>query len=138
MKQPRKKQDTILLFDGECNLCNGAVRFILPRDRGGVIRFASLQSPIAHQILAQYHYPMDEIDSVVLLEGGRIYTKSDAALRVARKLRGAWPLLYAFILLPASWRNALYDWVSRNRYTWFGKREQCLVPQPHWKQRFLQ
>ncbi|MFY0543512.1 thiol-disulfide oxidoreductase DCC family protein [Brevibacillus sp. H7] len=137
MKQPIT-QGTILLFDGECNLCSGTVQFILPRDRSGSIRFASLQSSIGKRLLAHYHYPSDEISSVVLIDNGRLYTKSAAVLRVTRKLRGIWPLLYAFILIPAPLRNTLYDWVARNRYQWFGKREHCLLPRPDWKDRFLE
>ncbi len=137
MKMRHSQQETVLLFDGVCNLCNGVVQFIIPRDRSESIHFASLQSPIAKQLLAQYHYPADQINSIVLIENGRLYTKSTAALRIARKLRGAWPIFYVFNVLPTPLRDALYDVVARNRYKWFGKQETCKLPRPEWKHRFL-
>ena len=128
----------ILLFDGVCNLCNGAVQFIIERDEDGFFRFASLQSDAAKKLLEQYPEAPEDISTIVLLEKGRLYTKSDAALRAARYLSGAWPALYGFVIVPRPIRNAIYDWVARNRYQWFGKKDKCMIPTPGLKNRFLE
>lgn len=133
----RPEREVIVLFDGECLLCNRAVQFILPRDRSGLIRFASLQSAAAMTLLAPHGCSGERMNSLVLLEGGRLYTKSDAVLRIARRLTGGWPLLAVLQLIPAALRDAVYDWIARNRYRWFGKQERCMFPQPQWENRFL-
>lgn len=130
-------QHPIILFDGVCNLCNGSVQFVLKRDRGGYFKYASLQSESGQELLKKYGLPTDDYNSFVLVEGERVYTQSTAALRVARKLDGAWKILYGFILLPAFIRDAVYGLIARNRYRIFGKRESCMLPQPEWKSRFL-
>jgi len=131
------KQPCILLFDGECNLCHHAVQFVIPRDPHGNIRFTSLQSAAGQQLLRQYGLSADKLDTVVLIETNRAYTKSAAALRVARRLRLPWPLLYPLILLPRFMRDPFYEWVARNRYRWFGRAEHCMIPTPDMKARFL-
>ena len=123
-----------MLFDGVCNLCNGAVRFILARDPAARFQFASLQSEAARRLLGE-NAPEE---TIVLREGGKIYSQSTAALRIARELRVPWPLLYAFIVVPRPLRDAIYDWVARHRYQWFGKREVCMVPMPEVRGRFLE
>ena len=128
----------ILLFDGVCNLCNGAVQFIIQRDPDGIFRFASLQSAAAKQVLTQFPEAPTDISTIILVERGRLFTKSDAALRTARYLSGAWPSLYIFIIVPPPIRNAIYDWVARNRYQWFGKKDKCMIPTPGLKNRFLE
>lgn len=130
--------DTIVLFDGVCNLCNGFVRFIILRDPHGKIRFASLQSDFGQRILQELGLPADALNSVIVVEGGRYYQKSTAALKIARKLHGFWPALSAFLLVPRFMRDPLYDWLARNRYRWFGTTEACLYPRPEWKQRFFE
>ena len=132
------KNHPVLLFDGICNLCNGAVQFIIRRDPESFFRFASLQSDAGKQLLEQYPEAPRDISTIVLLEKGRLYTKSDAALRAARYLSGAWPALYSFILLPRPIRNTIYDWIARNRYRWFGKKDQCMIPTPEMRGRFLE
>jgi len=127
----------ILLFDGVCNLCNGAVRFIIERDPAGIFRFASLQSESAKQLLGQFPEAPRDISTIVLIEHNCLYTKSDAALRAARHLPGAWPALYGFIIIPRAIRNIIYDWIARNRYQWFGKQDQCMMPTPELRGRFL-
>ncbi|NGQ97121.1 thiol-disulfide oxidoreductase DCC family protein [Brevibacillus sp. SYP-B805] len=131
------RQPSILLFDGVCNLCHQAVQFIIRRDPHGRIHFASLQSEAGRQLLERYHLPQTYLDSIVLVDDGKIYTQSTAALRIARKLHGWWPALYLLILVPRFIRDPFYRWVARNRYKWFGKREACLLPTPELRKRFL-
>lgn len=126
---------SVVLFDGVCNLCNAAVRFIIRRDPGGRLRFAALQSEAAAVLLAAQAEPLP--DSIVLVEGGRVFTRSAAALRIARRLRFPWPLLYALIVVPRPLRDAVYGWIARNRYRWFGRSDQCMVPTPELRARFL-
>ena len=131
------RPQAVVVFDGVCNLCNYAVMFIIRRDVNGRYRFASLQSEAGQSLLRQYGLPSEHFDSVVLIEGNRCYTQSTAALRIARGLGGLWPMLYLLIALPRPWRNALYNWVARNRYRWFGQPDQCLMPAPELRERFL-
>lgn len=127
----------ILLFDGVCNLCNTFVQFVIQRDPEAIFRFAPLQSEIGRELSEQAGLPLDELNTVVLYTKGSFYTHSDVALQVVRFLPGAWPLLYSLNILPKSLRDAIYNWVARNRYRWFGKRESCMVPTPDLKRRFL-
>jgi predicted DCC family thiol-disulfide oxidoreductase YuxK len=133
----KRGRGAIVLFDGVCNLCNASVGFIVDRDRRGYFSFAALQSEIGRRLLGRHGQPAGTIDSVVLLEGGRLYTRSQAALRIARRLDGAWPLLFALSILPVSLTDAAYSWVARNRYRWFGRTEACRVPTPALRARFL-
>lgn len=126
----------IVLFDGVCNLCNGAVRFIIDRDPAGRFRFASLQSSAARAVLGASAVEDPLPDSIVLVASGRVTTRSTAILRIARGLKFPWPLLYAFIVIPRRLRDAVYDVVARNRYRWFGRREVCMVPTPELRERF--
>jgi len=135
---PPEQPDHILLFDGVCHLCHGAVQFILKRDPKGHIHFASLQSDKGQELLRSFDYPESEMSSVVFISNGRLYSKSDAVLRVGKKLSGGWPILSTVAqLFPRSLRNIVYDWVARNRYRWMGKAEQCMLPTPQIKSRFL-
>ena len=134
---PTPTDHPILLFDGVCNLCNGLVQWIIRHDRKGIFRFASLQSDAGRQLLLQAGLPPDAMDTVVLYDQGRAYTRSDAALRIARRLGSPWAYFGLFGYLPRTWRNALYDYVARNRYRWFGRREACMVPTPDLRTRFL-
>lgn len=127
----------ILLFDGVCNLCNASVNFVIRRDPAKRFRFASLQSPAGQELLKKFDLETEKLDSVVLVEGSRFYARSDAALEVARRMRGFWKLLYVFKIVPRLIRDPIYDWVARNRYRWFGKKDQCMLPAPGFKERFL-
>lgn len=117
-----------------CNLCSSSVQFIIRNDKAGLFRFASLQSPTGVSLLQGR---VQSPDSVVLIENGTIYTRSTAALRIARRLDGAWPLLYGLIVVPAPIRNEVYRVVARNRYRWFGRKESCWVPAPGLKHLFV-
>lgn len=127
----------IILFDGVCNLCDSAVQFIIRRDKKNTFLFASLQSEMGQRILAQYNFPVDELNSFILVENNKAYTRSTGALKVVKKLKGLWPLLYGFMIVPKFIRNWVYNWVGRNRYKWFGKKEECMIPTPELKARFL-
>lgn len=119
----------VILFDGVCNLCNGSVQKIIAADPKKQFRFASLQGSFGQQVLKQFHLPPSEFSSFILLENNQIFTKSTGALKVARRLSGAWPLFYAFIIVPQFIRDGVYNIIARNRYKWFGKKESCMVPQ---------
>jgi predicted DCC family thiol-disulfide oxidoreductase YuxK len=125
----------VLLFDGVCTLCNGFVPFVIERDPAGRFQFAPLQSDAAVRLLGVA--PPLLPDSLVLLEDGRLFTRSTAALRVARGLRFPWPLAYVLVAVPRPMRDWVYDVVARNRYRWFGRRDVCMVPTPELRSRFL-
>ena len=127
----------VIFFDGFCNLCNGAVQFTIERDFNNIFRFASLQSDYAQERLGVSRMEPKHGESMILLENGKVYERSTAALRVARRLGGAWPLLYGFIIIPKFIRDAIYNFVGKNRYKWFGKQESCWVPTPELKSKFL-
>jgi predicted DCC family thiol-disulfide oxidoreductase YuxK len=126
-----------ILFDGVCNLCNGFVRFVIARDPAERFVFASLQSDAAARMLAGSPVAGRRGESLVLVERGRIFTRSTAALRIVRALGFPWALAFGFILVPAPLRDWVYDFVARHRYRWFGKRDVCMVPTPELKRRFL-
>ena len=127
----------IILFDGVCNLCNRAVQFVLKRDKLKRFRFASLQGEAGQRYLQQYNLPANDLNSFILIDGDRFYTKSSAALRMLRLLGGGWKLLYGFIIVPPFIRNGVYSLIAKNRYRWFGKRDTCWIPTPELKSRFL-
>lgn len=127
----------VLLFDGVCNLCNSSVQFIIERDPEAHFRFASLQSDEGKALLDRFDDRPLDLSSVVLVQDGQLYARSEAALRVARQLGGGWSLLYAFIVVPRPIRDAVYNWIARNRYRWFGKKDACMIPSPDLKARFL-
>lgn len=129
--------ECIVLFDGVCNLCNGAVRFIAKRDKRAAIRFAPLQSAIGERLAQRHGLGSHGLRSLVFIEAGRCYAESSAALRVARRLSWPWPLAAAFLAVPPFARNAAYRIVAANRYRWFGKRDACMVPEPDLISRFL-
>ena len=126
-----------ILFDGVCNLCNGFVRFVVRRDPAAGFRFAALQSPAAAALLREAGVASPLPDSVILVEDGRVYLRSGAALRIARGLRFPWPLAYAAIVVPRFIRDRVYDAVAARRYRWFGRRDVCMVPTPELQKRFL-
>jgi len=127
----------VIIFDGVCNLCNGAVAFIINRDRSARFRFAPIQSAAANNLIARLELSGVKLDSIILVENCKFYIKSTAALRICRELGALWPLLYIFILVPRPIRDYFYDIVAKNRYGWFGKRERCMVPNIDIESRFL-
>jgi len=137
----RDSERATLLFDGVCNFCNGAVRFIAANDPAGRFAFLPLQSPRARALLGRddrvFARAAGAPETVVLLDGGRRYERSDAALHVALYLRFPWPLAFAAVLIPRAWRDAAYDLIARNRYLIFGKQDVCPLPPPALRERFL-
>lgn len=127
----------VVLFDGVCNLCNAAVDFLIARDPRRRFVFGALQSEAARPLLRGAGLEQQQLESMLVIEGGRAYRRSTAALRIARALGGAWPLLYALVLVPPPLRDAVYDWLARRRYRWFGVRETCRIPTPEERVRFL-
>jgi predicted DCC family thiol-disulfide oxidoreductase YuxK len=128
----------VVLFDGVCNLCNSTVHFIIARDPASYFRFAPLQSPSAAALMGDNAPVQTAPDSVVLVEDGKTYQASTAALRIARKLPWPWKLLYGFIVVPRFLRDPFYYLIARNRYRWFGKQEACWLPTPELRSRFLE
>jgi predicted DCC family thiol-disulfide oxidoreductase YuxK len=129
--------ESVILFDGVCNLCNGFVQFVIARDPAGRFRFAPLQSDAARRLLGGRDAPQEWPDSIVLVEDGGVFTRSTAALRVARGLRFPWPLAYAFVGVPRPLRDWVYDIVARNRHRWFGRRDVCMLQTPELRARFI-
>jgi len=132
-----KDQKGIIVFDGYCNFCSRSVIFIFRRDRHARFLFTASQSSAGQKILADNGIAGMEAHSLILIENNRIYRRSDASLRIARQLNGAWPLFYAFIILPRGVRDFFYDRIARNRYRIFGSRKQCFLPAGDLTERFL-
>lgn len=129
--------DNLILFDGVCNLCNGFVQFVIQNDKAGKFRFAALQSSEAEAIFKSLGHEYTQPKTVILVQDGKIYQKSEAALRIGKGLDFPWPLFYGFIIVPGFVRDWVYDFVARNRYRWFGKKDYCMIPTPELKARFL-
>lgn len=127
----------VILFDGECLLCHRAVRFVLRHDRAGRFRFAPLRSETGLKLLARHGLADPVPDSLVLIEDGAAHLESSGALRIARGLGGGWRLAGVLLAAPRALRDPVYRWVARNRFRWFGRTESCLVPDPAWRDRFL-
>lgn len=126
----------IVLFDGVCNFCNGSVNFIIARDRRGYFKFAALQSEPGRELRTKYKIG-DAVDSIILIEHDAAYIYSAAALRIARRLGGGWPLFGVLRIIPLSIRDYFYRMFARNRYRLFGKKDVCMVPTPEVRTRFL-
>lgn len=128
---------SVLLFDGVCNLCSGFVIFTIKRDPQGKFKFSPLQSEEGKKKLKKFNLPTDKISTFILIDSNSYHLKSSAALRVFKKLTGLWPFLFIFILVPKPVRDFVYDIVAKNRYRWFGKKNDCMVPSPEIRARFL-
>ena len=132
-----QEQETVLLYDGLCCLCNRTVHFLLKIDHLAVLQFAALQSTTAKSLLGQVDRSRPLPDGVVLIHNGKIYTESSAALKSLQLIGGIWKLIAMLRFIPNFIRNPIYRIVARNRYTWFGKFESCPLPKPEWKNRFI-
>ena len=130
-------QHSIILFDGVCNLCNGAVLFVIRHDKKNQFVFASLQSEEGKKILADYNLDKNEMNSFILVENGKAYERSSAALHVVKKLNGLWSFLYGFIIVPKFIRDGIYNIIAKKRYQWFGRKDECMIPTPELRAKFL-
>ena len=127
----------VVLFDGVCNLCSSSVIFIIKRDRGSKIKFASLQSEFGQEQMKRFKLPASLLNSVLLIKNGKLYQRSNAALEIVSVLDGLWPLFFIFKIVPRFFRDLIYDWIAKNRYRWFGKKEECMIPTPEMRERFM-
>jgi predicted DCC family thiol-disulfide oxidoreductase YuxK len=127
----------VILFDGVCNFCNSVVNFIIRQDKKEIFRFAALQSAAGQQLLKQYHLPHNHFDSFILIEKGKVYQSSAAALKLYNQLPWHWKWTQLFWIIPPILRNEVYNLIAKNRYKWFGRKEQCMIPSPKLKNRFL-
>lgn len=136
MEVPENKK--IVLFDGVCNLCNNAVQYIIKRDRHDVFRFAALQGEIGKKLVEERKIDTSKVDSIILISPGEAYyTKSTAILKIAKEFGGAWKSTSLFMVIPTVLRNIVYDFIAKNRYKWYGKKEACMVPTSELKAKFL-
>ena len=129
---------SLILFDGVCNLCNGFVNFLILRDKKNKFQFGSLQSEKVQSILREYQHSSSEISTVIVIENDKLYSHSTAVLKIVRKLGGAWPLLYIFIIIPRPIRDFFYKLIAKNRYRMFGKKDECMIPTPELKAKFVE
>ena len=132
-----QQQHKIILFDGVCNLCNTSVKIVIRNDKKDCFRFAALQSDIGKDYITKFNIDSTETDSIILIDQEKAYVKSTAALYISKSLSGAYPLLFGFIIIPKFIRNWVYDFVARNRYRWYGKKESCMIPTPELRAKFL-
>ena len=129
----------IILFDGVCNLCNSSVQYVIQHDKKDIFRFVSLQSELGQKILKHIGINHIHTDSIVLYEPGiSYYYKSTAALHIAKGLSGIFTIATVFKILPTGLRDAIYDYVAKNRYKWYGKKDACMIPTPELKAKFLE
>jgi len=136
IKLPENKQ--LIFFDGICNLCNTSVNYIIKHDKKDVFRFAALQSEIGQQIVKEFNIDILKIDSILLYsEKNGICYKSTVALKIAKHLGFPLNMLVVFFIVPPCIRNWVYDYIAKNRYKWYGKREECMIPTPELQEKFL-
>jgi predicted DCC family thiol-disulfide oxidoreductase YuxK len=132
------KDKKIILFDGVCNLCNSAVQFVIQHDKKDVFRFVALQSDLGQEILKHIGINPKNSDSIILYEPGiAYYYKSSAALQIAKNLDGIWHYGTIFRIIPTGISNQIYDYVAKNRYKWYGKKESCMIPSSELESKFL-
>jgi predicted DCC family thiol-disulfide oxidoreductase YuxK len=131
------QEHKIILFDGVCNLCNSSVNFVIKHDPKNRFKFAALQSEIGQELISKHNINTLKTDSIILIDNDRAYIKSTAALRIAKYLNKGYPLLYGFIIIPNFIRNWVYDYIAKNRYKWYGKKDSCMIPTPELKEKFL-
>ena len=136
MNLPENKK--IILFDGVCNLCDNAIQYVIKHDKKDVFRFVPLQSDLGKEILNYLKIDTSKMDSIILYEPGIAYFyKSDAALEIVKDLNGLLKWSIIFKIIPSGLRNPIYDYVARNRYKWYGKKDACMIPTPELKAKFL-
>tara|TARA_B110000093_G_C12704030_1_gene299434 strand:+ start:166 stop:576 length:411 start_codon:yes stop_codon:yes gene_type:complete len=127
----------LVLFDGVCNLCNSSVQYVIKHDRYNKFKFASLQSDAAKEILLQFNENNSDLNSIILIDNNKIFKKSLAILRLLKILGGIYTLLYIFIIIPKPLRDWVYDYIAKNRYKWYGKKDSCMIPTKELKNKFI-
>ncbi|WP_339653861.1 DUF393 domain-containing protein [uncultured Maribacter sp.] len=128
----------IILFDGVCNLCNTSVQFVIKKDKEDLFRFTALQSDTGKKLLTERNIDIANIDSIILIEPNvAYYTKSTAALEIGKNLKGLKTLSSILLWLPESIRDIVYDFVAKNRYKWYGKKDSCMIPTEELKNKFI-
>jgi predicted DCC family thiol-disulfide oxidoreductase YuxK len=127
----------IILFDGVCNFCNNTINFLIRQDKKGVFHFAPLQSEIGQSLLRQQGLDQQQFDSFVLVTNSKAYLKSSAALQLIQHLPWYWQWARLLWVVPRPIRDGVYNWIARNRYNWFGKKDACMIPTPEVRSRFL-
>ena len=131
------KTRKIILFDGNCNLCNQSVQFVIEHDKENLFQFASLQSDFGQDFLKKNQFELLNFNSIIYIEGEQFFTKSSAALKIAQQLNGKIAWLSIFLIVPKPLRDIVYSFIAKNRYRWFGKKESCWLPSPELKTKFL-
>ena len=132
------KNQKLILFDGVCNLCDASVQYVIKHDKNDRFRYAALQSEVGQQILKKYNIDRSKMDSILLYTPDKGITyKSTAALQIASQLGFPRNLMSVFLIVPAVIRNWVYDYIAKNRYKWYGKKEECMIPTPELKSKFL-
>ena len=131
------RENNVVIFDGVCNLCNWSVQFIIKHDPKAIFKFTSLQSEFGTTISQRHKLSSENPESVLLLKDGKMLSKSSAALAIAAELNGTWKTLAIFRFVPQNIRDSIYDWIANNRYRWFGKRDDCMLPTEEIKERFI-
>ena len=137
MKKHYAQTFNVVLFDGVCNFCNNSINFAIKRDIKNQLKFAAMQSTAGIQLMEQYGLPVKDMQSFVFITNGVAHNRSTAALNVCKYLGGGWPLCYIFILVPQFIRDGMYNYVAKNRYKWFGKKNECMLPTPAVRSKFL-
>lgn len=127
----------IILFDGVCNFCNAGINFIIRQDKKNIFRFAALQSTAGQKLAGQFHLPKENFDSFILIDKNKVYSRSTAGFKIYNKLSWYWKWTQIFWIIPRFITDAVYDFIARNRYKWFGKKEECMIPSPEVRSRFL-
>ena len=127
----------IVVFDGVCNLCNGLVRFILKLDRKEIFRFVWMQSDTGQELYKRFSLDFSKENSVILILDEKVYSHSTAVLLILKMLGGFWKLFYALIVIPKFFRDDVYNFIARNRYKWFGRKDECEMPEEKYRTRFL-
>lgn len=139
MSDSGRTKKSVILFDGVCNLCNGFVQFVIDRDQDGYFSFTSLQGEFAHRSMLSGDMEDSKLmGSIILLENDKVYYRSTAILKIAKRLNGLWPLLYGLIIVPTFIRDLIYKLIAKNRYKWFGKADVCRISSPLIEGRFLE
>lgn len=128
----------IILFDGVCNLCNSSVQKVIKNDSKNIFKFASLQSDFGQRFLNKNQLNSEEFDSIILIDGDKFYTSSDAALRIGKELKGIYKISSFLLWIPKFIRDGVYRIISKNRYRWFGKQNSCWIPTKELQDKFIE